>query len=493
MVGITGYGGYVPRLRLQRAAAAKANAWLNPGLMGKSKGERAMANWDEDAITMAVEAARDALGTGDDRSRVKALFFGTTTAAFSDRLNAGIIQAALTLEPDTACFDVTGTQRAGLSALANALNAAKAGVGEALAVTGERRKARAASAQELEGGDAGAAILVGTKDTLADHIGSATMTTDFVDHFRGSGEEFDYAWEERWIRDEGFAKIVPPVIKAALANAKVESSAVDVFILPTTFKGVAESVAKKAGLKPESVKDQLGAQVGDSGAAHALVLLSHALETAKAGQVIVVAQFGQGCEAHVFKTTKKIESWKPERGVSGWLADGKPETNYMKWLVFNGLVEWEKGMRAEKDNKTALTTLYRNNDMILGLVGGRCTETGTVQFPRTRISVNPNNAAVDTQEPYKFAEKPASILSWSADNLTYAMSPPNHYGMMVFEGGGRIFMDITDVDPGDVDSGTPVRMVFRVKEWDDRRGFTRYFWKAQPDKRRMASAKAAAE
>ena len=47
--------------------------------------------------------------------------------------------------------------------------------------------------------------------------------------------------------------------------------------------------------------------------------------------------------------------------------------------------------------------------------------------------------------------------------------------------------------PGDVDSGTPVRMVFRVKEWDDRRGFTRYFWKAQPDKRRMASAKAAAE
>jgi len=494
MVGITGYGGYVPRLRLQRAAAAKANAWLNPGLMGKSKGERAMANWDEDAITMAVEAARDALGPDDDRSRVKALYFGTTTAAFTDRLNAGIVQAALTLEPQTACFDVTGTQRAGLSALSNALAAVRGGLkGEALAATGERRKARAASAQELDGGDAGAAILVGDKDVLAEHIGSAVSTVDFVDHFRAAGEEFDYNWEERWIRDEGFAKIVPPVIKAALAEAKVEPGAVDVFILPTTFKGVAEIVAKKAGLKPEAVKDNLAAQLGDSGAAHALVLLSHALESAKAGQVIVVAQFGQGCEAHVFKTTKKVESWKPERGVSGWLADGKSETNYMKWLVFNGLVDWEKGMRAEKDNKTALTTLYRNNDMILGLVGGRCTETGTVQFPRTRISVNPNNAAVDTQVPYKFADKPASILSWSADNLTYAMSPPNHYGMMVFEGGGRIFMDITDVDPGDVDSGTPVRMVFRVKEWDERRGFTRYFWKAQPDKRRMAAAKQAAE
>ena len=49
-------------------------------------------------------------------------------------------------------------------------------------------------------------------------------------------------------------------------------------------------------------------------------------------------------------------------------------------------------MRAEKDNKTALTTLYRNEDMILGLVGGRCRETGVIQFPRTRISVAPTQS-----------------------------------------------------------------------------------------------------
>jgi anaerobic selenocysteine-containing dehydrogenase len=80
----------------------------------------------------------------------------------------------------------------------------------------------------------------------------------------------------------------------------------------------------------------------------------------------------------------------------------------------------------------------------------------------------------------EFAERAASVLTWSADYLTYAMSPPNHYGMITFEGGGRIFMDITDVEPGDVDSGVGVRMAFRVKEKDDRRGFTRYFWKAVP-------------
>ena len=173
---------------------------------------------------------------------------------------------------------------------------------------------------------------------------------------------------------------------------------------------------------------------------------------------------------------------RPARGVTGSLADRQEESNYLKFLFFNDLVEWDKGMRAEKDNKTALTTLYRNSDMILGLVGGRCTETGVAQFPRTRISVAPNKPAVDTQEPYRFAERRARVLTWSADYLTFAMAPPNHYGMIDFEGGGRIFMDITDVEPGDVDTGLPVRMVFRIKEVDERRGFKRYFWKATPDR-----------
>jgi uncharacterized OB-fold protein len=60
------------------------------------------------------------------------------------------------------------------------------------------------------------------------------------------------------------------------------------------------------------------------------------------------------------------------------------------------------------------------------------------------------------------------------------MDPPSHYGMVTFEEGGRFLADFTDVDRGTFDSGTPVRMVFRIKEFDDRRGFRRYFWKAVP-------------
>jgi uncharacterized OB-fold protein len=359
---------------------------------------------------------------------------------------------------------------------------------------GEHRRARAASAQELDNGDAGAAFLVSDGNTVADFLGHGAVTADFVDHFRGADSEFDYGWEERWIRDEGIIKLVPPAIRDALAASGIDGGEVTHFCFPSTFAGMAANLAKACGIPAGAVRDNLAASVGEAGSAHALVMLAHALDEAKAGDIILVCQFGQGAEALIFRVTERIADQRPARGVVGALADRKEETNYLKFLFFNGLVEWDKGMRAEKDNKTALTTLYRNADMILGLVGGRCTETGVVQFPRTRISVSPNKSTVDTQEPYRFAERKARVLTWSADYLTFAMAPPNHYGMMDFEGGGRIFMDITDVEPGDVDTGLPVKMVFRIKEIDAQRGFRRYFWKATPDRSaEAAKASLAAE
>jgi uncharacterized OB-fold protein len=111
-------------------------------------------------------------------------------------------------------------------------------------------------------------------------------------------------------------------------------------------------------------------------------------------------------------------------------------------------------MRAEKDNKTALTVTYRKRDMLFGLVGGKCEKCGTAQFPRTRICVNPNCNAVDQQKPFSFAELEGKVLSWSADFLTYSQDPPQHYGMVTFEEGGRFLADFTDVDVGTVDTGS---------------------------------------
>lgn len=484
MTGIVAYGAYIPRLRLQRRAVAEANAWFAPSLLGSARGERAMANWDEDALTMAVEAGRNCVPAQDsirERAFVDALYFASTSAPFADRLNAAIVSRALNLRVAISASDIAASQRAGLSALIEAIDAVRSGRCRAtLVVAGEKRMAHPASAQELSFGDAAASMLLGKENVLARFIDSHSVTIDFVDHFRGAGQDFDYGWEERWVRDEGFAKIVPAAINGLFEKSGIRGDGIAHFILPCPFVRLDQTIAAQCGIATACVRDSLAAEVGDSGVAHALLMLARTLEDARPGDKILVAQFGQGCDALLFEATPAIAQFAKTHGVKGWLARRKEETNYLKYLAYNGLVKIEKGMRAEVDRKTALSVLYRKNDMLTGLVGGKCRVCGTAQFPQSRICVNPNCNAVDSQDPYSFADAKGRILSWSADFLTYTIAPPNHYGMIAFAEGGRFMADITDVDQVQIDPGTEVRMAFRIKDVDEKRGFRRYFWKAVP-------------
>lgn len=483
-VGIVGYGGYVPRLRLSRRAAAEANAWYAPQF-AKAKGSRAFANWDEDSITMAVAAARDCLGASDDRSQIAGVLLASGTLPFAERLNAGIVCEALTLRDDVQASDVTGSQRAALSALTQAIAQVRSGGssgsgGDVLVLAADNRKTRAASSQELDFGDGAAAIQIGSGRALAEYLGAGTVTVDFVDHFRATGEDVDYAWEERWVRDEGIGKLVPRAVKAALAEAKLDASQIDHLIFPSTFQKIDQQLARTCGVRAEAVVDALSASVGDTGVPHALLMLAHVLERATPGQHILLAQFGSGAQALVFRVTEHIGSFRPVKGVSEWVRRGVEETAYTRFLSFKGQLELERGMRGEQDRKTALSTAYRHRAAILGLVGGRCEVTGSVHFPPSRISYDQGKPLQDTQRRYKLAERRGTVLSWSAEYLSFHRSPPHRYGQVDFDGGGRILMEFTDTGEGDVDTGTAVEMSFRIKDVDDRRGYTRYFWKATP-------------
>ena len=476
-IGILSFGAYLPRLRLQRASIAAANSWFAPAQRGLARGERAMANWDEDSITMAVEAARDCLA-GVDRARVGQLMLASTTHPYDDRQNAGIVANALNLGSALAALDVTGSQRAGTSALATAL--AAAGGRDILVAAGEHRLAKAASPQEMHYGDGAAALLVGSGRPIARLLGAHSETVDFVSQYRAGDAAHDYVWEERWIREEGYLKIVPRAIAALVKATGASPESVTHLCMPCTLARVVPVIAKLAGIAEGAVRDNLAATCGDTGAAHPLVMLAHALEEAKPGDRILLAAFGQGCDALLFEVTGAIAARPASGGVKASLARRKPEANYMKFLAFNDHLALDRGMRSEGDKGTPLSTLYRNRDMVTGLVGGRCRACGTAQFPRARYCVNPACNALDSQDDQPFSGIRASVMSYTADVLTYSADPPAYYGMIRFEGGGRMMADFTDVDDGKVEVGMPMRMMFRIKEHDRARGFVRYFWKAAP-------------
>ncbi len=473
--GILAFGAYIPWRRLPRKAIAETHGWFNPALKGQAKGERAFCNWDEDTVTMGVEAARDAL-VGRDRSTITALRFASTTFPFIDRLHSGILAGALSLSEDISAIDVAASQRAATSALSEAL----ASAGETLVVAAEKRGAKAASPVEMSSGDGAAAILVGEGKPVATLLAKASRTTDFVDHFRSLDNQFDYQWEERWIRDAGYMPVVLPAIKRCLEQAKVAPKDVTHFCMPATLARVANTVAKAAGLDEKSVCDPLHANCGDTGAAHALVLLVATLEKAKAGDRILVVGFGQGADALLLEVTPEIANRPKNLGVSGHLARRKEEPSYGRFLAFNDLIELERGMRSETDKATALSSLWRNRETVTSFTGGKCSKCGTLQFPRTDICVNPNCNALHTQEPYPFADMGGRIKSYTADRLTYSPDPPACYGMIEFEEGGRVMIDFTDIDAEALKVGQPMRMMFRIKDIDTARGFRRYYWKAAP-------------
>ena len=139
-----------------------------------------------------------------------------------------------------------------------------------------------------------------------------------------------------------------------------------------------------------------------------------------------------------------------------------------------------RGIRAERDNRTAQSTAYRKRDSITSFLGGNCTQCGTVQFPKSNVCVNPNCQAIGTQVDHPFADLEAAVKTFTEDNLAYSPNPPLQYGNIGFNEGGNIYMDLTDFDSGTISVGSKVRMVFRIKDFDDKRGFRRYFWKAAP-------------
>ncbi|MFT7460670.1 MAG: hydroxymethylglutaryl-CoA synthase, partial [Planctomycetota bacterium] len=146
-IGIVSHGAYVPSLRLQRSAIAAGIAWAAPGVKGLAKGERSVANWDEDSITMSVEAARDCL-QGIDRSKLTGVMLASTTLPFADRSNSGIAVDALNLNEHVMTQDLSGSRRAGTSALIQALNNVQANQ-SSLVLSADCRETKPGSTQEM--------------------------------------------------------------------------------------------------------------------------------------------------------------------------------------------------------------------------------------------------------------------------------------------------------------------------------------------------------
>ncbi|MCZ6525790.1 MAG: OB-fold domain-containing protein [Gammaproteobacteria bacterium] len=464
-------------MRLQRQAIAAALGWAVPGIKAMAKGQRSVANWDEDSITMAVEAARQVL-INHDRNSVGQITLASSTLPFADRSNSGIVKDALNLTDHIGTGDVSGSRRAATTGLINMLNAGDAD-GDILLVASECREAKPGSNQEMLYGHGAAAVLLGKHNPVTETLGTASIHSDLVDQYRRSDSKYDYALEVRWVRQEGYLKLIPSVTQKVLQKSGVKAADIDYFILPAQAS-VAKSLRPKLRLDNAEFVDSLMSEIGDSGVPHSLIMLTKVLEKAAPGQLILITGFGQGADAMLLRTTEWITKYQADTVNNIPLHEGTKTDNYIRYLVMRKQLALDYGMRSERDNRTALSAFYRNREAISGFIGGRCKECNTLQFPRTTVCVKCR--AFDTQEAESFSGLTGKVKSFTEDWLAYTPLPPLIYGNVTFPGGANIMMEFSDVNEGELAVGMEARMSFRIKDIDERRGFHRYFWKAVPNR-----------
>jgi hydroxymethylglutaryl-CoA synthase len=470
MVGIAAYGVHVPMLRLQLAAIAGRGRKA-----GSGGGERAVANFDEDSVTMGVAAAANCL-EGHDRSSIDALLFASTSYPYKQKQAASVVAKALDLRRDVLAADVGDSTRAGTIALRTALDTIRAGSARrVLVVASDCRVAAPRSAQEKAFGDGAAAFLVADSDVAATVEEQHSVTDAMIDVWRMDTDPFVRQWEDRFVVEHGYARNMVEAISALLQKSGRTARDVSKAVLYSPDARAVAAVAKGIGLDAKTqVQDLLFGRLGNAGAAFVPMLLVAALEAAPPGSRLLVANYGDGADAFLLGVTENVTRLRTTRGMSWGLERRSALEDYDAYLSFRNLQPSASDRRS--GTGVSATVHYRDRDEDISFRGHRCRRCGTMQFPFQRVCFQ--CFAKDDFDQVRLSDRHGKILSFTFDYFADSPTPPLIVTTTEVDGGARVYLQMTDAAAKEVKLDLPVEFTFRkIHEYG---GTPNYFWKCTP-------------
>ena len=468
MIGITGVGVHIPRYRL--AAQTLASVWGREG-GGEGRGERAIANHDEDSLTMAVEAGMAALGDRPSAT-LDGVFLATATSPYAEKSAAAVLATVLDLGPRAMCADLGGSLRAGTTALRLGLDAVRAGSArEALVAAADLRPAPPGGDLEPVLGDGAAAVVVGEgQQVLAELEGAVSITREFSDVWRLAGVPFPEQGDPTFVRAYGYERAMPEAVVALLDQTGVARDDIARVACYAPDARSAPGVVRALGL-PKAATPGLALleRIGNTGTASPLIGLAASLEEARPGDRILVVGYGAGADALLFRATERVEALDRSRGLRAQVGAGRALAHYGKLLRFRRLVLNEP-IRAF----TGLPVLAREERQDLRLYGQRCASCAAVQYPQRRVCWQCGGTELVEHR----LDRRGRVFTFTRDHLVPTPDPPTVMVAADLDGGGRFYTQVTDCDPGAIDIGMPVELTFR--RFHEGGELANYFWKFRP-------------
>ncbi|MEM5797782.1 MAG: hydroxymethylglutaryl-CoA synthase [Candidatus Aenigmatarchaeota archaeon] len=311
MIGIVGYGGYVPRYRIKVEEIARI--WgenpddIKSGLVITEKSVPAL---DEDTITMSVEAAKQAIKrAGINPKEIGALYIGSESHPYIVKPSGTVVAEAIGANSELNVVDMEFACKAGTTALLLCAALVQAGwIKYGMAIGADCAQSKPGDALEYTAAAGAAAFLIG-HEPLAILEGFYSYTTDTSDFWRREGESYP-SHAARFTGKPAYFKHVTAATQGLLSKLGLKVSDFDyaVFHMPNGKFPI--TVATQLGFKPEQYETGLVVKkIGNCYSASSLLGLCTVLDCARPGQRILLTSYGSGAgsDSFSFIVTDKIE------------------------------------------------------------------------------------------------------------------------------------------------------------------------------------------
>ena len=450
MASISDCSVYLPVWKLKREEIAKATGLPSMG------GEKSVAHWDEDSITMAVEAARILKGEFD------AVLFASTSSPFKIKQSASFIASALDLD-NAFTMDFSNSFRASTNALITANELVDSGkFKRVLVVAADCIPIKPGSLYEQIYGDGAVAIAV-EKEGAAKIIG-----------YNSSYQPLPGAW---MLKDElisfdarldaifGYASSIQRSAMSLLGKLGMSPMDFDRIVASAPDPKSYEGLLKAVGAKPQEFFFK---NVGILGTAHPMLLLASQLD--RTGRILL-GSYGEGADVIA------IEINEPVQTNLGRMLESRKEISYGEYL-------YNKGLTANRDapDRPSIAKLWREEKSVIRFYGMKCRKCGTISYPISRCCVE--CGAKDDFEEVKLGYR-GKIYTFTID---YLVSPGNYIGdgahphcvaVVDLDGGGRVLFEVTDTltDFKGIECDAEVERTFRLLF--EKNNFRYYGWKVR--------------
>ncbi len=343
MVGLVGYGVYVPLYRIKVEEIARV--WKKDGKAisaGLNVKEKAVAGFDEDACTIAVEAARRAVQhAGINAADIGAVYVGSESHPYAVKPTASVVADAIGASPELTAADLEFACKAGTAGIQICLALVEsrmpAWIKYGMSIGSDTAQGRPNDALEFTTGSGGAAYIIGKKESevIAEVEETYSYTTDTPDFWRRQHAEFP-RHAGRFTGEPAYFKHVIGAATGMMARVNMKPQDFDFAVFHQPNGKFPIRVAKKLGFEVKQIEQGLTVSlIGNTYSASMMIGLASILDKAKEGEKILAVSYGSGAgsDAFVLEATENIEKKRPKKSVFEMIEE-KEYIDYAEYVKF---------------------------------------------------------------------------------------------------------------------------------------------------------------